>query len=62
MRQRQVDLAVLGSGPAGQKGAIQAAKLGKLVNENGRWSQVMVILLSLTFFTLAGILAVLALS
>ncbi len=31
MRQRQVDLAVLGSGPAGQKGAIQAAKLGKRV-------------------------------
>ena len=31
MRQRQVDLAVLGSGPAGQKGAIQAAKLGKKV-------------------------------
>tara|TARA_Y100001978_G_scaffold42724_1_gene38100 strand:- start:3270 stop:4688 length:1419 start_codon:yes stop_codon:yes gene_type:complete len=31
MRRRRVDLAVLGSGPAGQKGAIQAAKLGKKV-------------------------------
>ena len=31
MQQRQVDLAVIGAGPAGQKGAIQAAKLGKKV-------------------------------
>ena len=31
MLQRQVDLAVIGAGPAGQKGAIQAAKLGKKV-------------------------------
>ncbi len=31
MRQRQVDLAVIGAGPAGQKGAIQAAKIGKKV-------------------------------
>jgi len=31
MLQRQVDLVVIGAGPAGQKGAIQAAKLGKKV-------------------------------
>jgi NAD(P) transhydrogenase len=31
MRNLTIDLAVIGSGPAGQKGAIQAAKLGKKV-------------------------------
>ncbi len=31
MKEIEVDLAVIGSGPAGQKGAIQAAKLGKRV-------------------------------
>ena len=31
MKHLNVDYAVIGSGPAGQKGAIQAAKLGKKV-------------------------------
>ena len=31
LHMRHYDLAVIGSGPAGQKGAIQAAKLGKRV-------------------------------
>lgn len=37
-----------------------AAHLNKLVTINGRWTQVIIILLSLTFFALAGILTVLA--
>ena len=38
-----------------------AEHLNNLVTVNGRWTQVVVILLSLTFFALAGILTVLAL-
>ncbi len=40
----------------------QAARLSQLVSSTGRWSQVLVVLLSLTFFALAGILSILALS
>lgn len=38
-----------------------AAHIGKLVTVNGKWTQVVVILLALTFFAIAGILAVLGL-
>jgi len=37
-----------------------AADLTKLVTVNGKWTQLVIVLLSLTFFALAGILAVLA--
>jgi hypothetical protein len=39
----------------------QTVRLSKLVADNGRWTQLLVVLLSLTFFAIAGILAVLAL-
>jgi hypothetical protein len=38
-----------------------AAHIGKLVTANGKWTQVVVVLLALTFFAIAGILAVLGL-
>jgi hypothetical protein len=39
----------------------QTERLTKLVTDNGKWTQLLVVLLSLTFFAIAGILAVLAL-
>ena len=39
----------------------QTERLSKLVTDNGKWTQLLVVLLSLTFFAIAGILAVLAL-
>lgn len=39
----------------------QTQRLSKLVTDNGKWAQLLVVLLSLTFFAIAGILAVLAL-
>ena len=50
------------STPCGGQQDEHVERLGKLVSDNGRWTQLLVVLLSLTFFAIAGILAVLALS